>query len=396
MEKKHLIINIGSASKKYALYSRDKLLFRVHFERERNKFSATVKTEDTLKERKVSALNYEDAFEYLVHKVLPRESIANAESIGSVAIRVVAPGNYFTENKIIDAKYLKKLRGIKKEAPLHIIPLLIELDKINSLFPNVPKYAISDSAFYRNLPYEARLYALPKQDAETLDIYRYGYHGISMQYILKKIRESFADMPKKIIICHLGGGASITAIRNRKPIDTSMGFTPLEGLPMGQRIGNIDAGAAIYLAKKLKLNLDELESYLNSKCGLLGLSGLSPYVKELMKFEEKGDKNAEVALNYFAYWVKKYIGSYMAALGGLDLLVFTATVGERSSAMRLKICRGLEELGIVINKRKNNTVVNRGGFIESKNSKVKISVLATDEMDQMKEELNLIYKRSEN
>ena len=210
-----------------------------------------------------------------------------------------------------------------------------------------------------------------------------------MQSVLRKLNKSLGDIPKNIIICHLGSGSSITAIKDGKAFDTSMGFTPLEGLVMATRTGDIDPGVLIYLMKTKGWNVDQLNEFLNKKCGLLGLSGKSDDIRELLNLEEKRDEQAKLALDLWAYRIKKYIGSYILALGGLDILIFTATVGERSWIMRQRILKDLEGLGFVIDDEKNKKITesNGEGEIQKDGSQIKILVVKTDEMEEIFEQL---------
>lgn len=347
VEKKYLVINIGSASKKCGLYGQGELC-GVHMEKISEGFIGTVKVGNDKQEVQITQADYDDVGAYLVH-VAEEKDIVQTGDIAKIGIRIVAPGKFFQEDKLIDDSYVQTLTLARDMAPLHIAPVLEELQKIKSWAGDIPLLGISDSAFYKDMPIEAKLYGLPKDLIEKHGIYRYGYHGISMSSVLDKIRELKGSVPEKIIICHLGSGSTVTALKNGQPIDTSMGFTPLEGIPMGSRVGNIDAAAVLYLLKNSGMDADALEETLYKKSGLLGLSGKTSFVKELIDLEKAGDAGAGEALSVFARSVKKYIGAYSALLGGLDLLVFTATIGERSEYMRSKICAGLDYLNIAPN-----------------------------------------------
>jgi acetate kinase len=383
MEKKYLIVNIGSASKKYALYQEEKELCYAHFEKEGETYILDLRWSKEKNKKAISSDDFSKALDYFLNFLKEKSLINNNEEIGVVSARIVAPGTYFRSNRIIDEEYWTSLRGAENKAPLHLGPTLAELKIIEETFPKVLMFGISDSAFHKNLPEEALNYGLPRSDAKNLDIYRFGYHGISKESVLKKIKESFNGIPERVIIAHLGGGSSITAVRNGQSVDTSMGFSPLEGVLMATRVGNIDAEAIIHLAREKKFSLDDLEEYLNSKCGLLGLSEKTDSVQILLELEEKGDEEASRALDIFAYQVKKYIGSYIAVLGGLDLLVFTATIGERSTVMREKVTSELKGLGIVLDKKKNNSTIAKDGLIGNEGAPVKIMVITTDEMKEM-------------
>ncbi|KKS69668.1 MAG: Acetate kinase, partial [Candidatus Azambacteria bacterium GW2011_GWA2_42_62] len=211
--------------------------------------------------------------------------------------------------------------------------------------------------------------------------------GISFESVVGKIKNmNGGNLPEKIIICHLGGGSSVAAVKDGQSIDTSMGFTPLEGIVMANRVGDIDAGAVTYLSKKLGYDMDKMENYLNTQCGLLGLSEKSNDVRELLEMEKSGDKNAKLALEVMVYKIKKYIGAYFAALNGADALIFSGTIGERSAIMRSKICAELENLGIILDDAKNSQTISVDRFINKDKSPVKIAVITTDEMGQIASE----------
>lgn len=371
---KILAINPGSASRKYALYDGEREAWRAHFEKEGKNFAATITENGGAKKSEISRADFDNSIGFL------REKMAEASVIG---VRVVAPGNYFLKNRKIDKVFLKKLKEAQEQAPLHVGPALLEIERIRKVLPKAELFAISDSAFYAEMPENAKLYSLPKKIAEKYGIYRYGYHGISVGSVAWKIEKASGKIPQRTIVCHLGSGSSIVAIKDGKAFDASMGFTPLEGLPMGTRIGNIDAGAVIYLAKKTKMSPDKLGEFFNRECGLLGLSGKTPDVRELIEMEKKGDAGAARALNSFVYWIQRQIGAYIATMGGLDLLVFTATIGERSFIMRRRICAGLEVVGIKLDENKNNATVSRDETISAIDSPVKIAVINTDELREI-------------
>lgn len=305
---KTLTVNIGSRSKKYALYS-DGV----------EAWSVVIETKDNLISKDI------------LH-----------EAPDAIVFRIVAPGIYFRQHRIIDDVFLSHLESAKPKAPLHIQPTLEEIKYFKKNFPHTKLVAISDSAFHAKLPDYARLYALPTPDAQTFEIERFGYHGISLSSIVETLKTQ-GKLPEKIIVCHLGGGSSVTAIKNGVSIDTSMGFSPLSGLPMATRVGDIDAGAIVYLSTIKGLQGDDLEEYLMSTCGFLGLAGTDD-MKRLIA-EEKTNPQAVLAIQMFVYQIQKYIGAYAVALGGLDLLIFSGGIGEPSEPIRSKIIAGLGDLG---------------------------------------------------
>lgn len=388
----YLIINTGSASKKYALYSENQEIFKAHLETEDGSLVSTIKIGAEEKKETITQESYENSINYIIECLLSNKLITDIGSVKAVGLRIVAPGEYFLSDKIIDAEYLAKLQEAKNRAPLHIEPELTEIEHLQKTMPNTPLVGISDSAFHKTMPDRAKLYGLPQDITSRFEIYRYGYHGISAQSIVNKIKNWLGDIPPKTIICHLGSGSSIIALKNGQSVDASMGFTPLEGMIMSTRTGNIDAGAVIYLAQNLGLDLNNLEAFLNQKCGLLGVSGQTADIRELLKLETAGDKMAATALEIFVYTVRKYIGAYTVALGGLDLLVFTATIGERSFIMRSKICQELNALGIILDEERNNSAVSADGFINKGEGHVKIAVITTDEMGEMARQIKIVLR----
>ncbi len=391
MAEKILVINPGSASKKYALYEDGRELFYAHFETEAGKILLTTKTPAGEEKKNLEAGDFQLAIGHTLNLMTEKGIIAGKDDLSAIGVRVVAPGDFFLEHRPLDEKYLSKLREISLEAPLHILPTLKEIEAATSLFSDLPFFGISDSAFHRQMPAYARNYAIAGEDAARFDIYRFGYHGLSAQSVLRKLEENLGVMPARIIICHLGGGASVTAVKSGTSIENSMGFSPLEGLPMSTRVGNIDAGAIIHFAQKTGLTLVQLEDYFNHKSGLLGLSGKTGDVRELIKLEKDGDEKAALALNAFAYAVKKYIGSYFAVLGGLDILAFSGAIGDRSPIMRGRVCDNLGALGILLDEEKNNSTVEKMGFIHNSWSSVKIVVIPTDEMTEIAVEVDRFF-----
>lgn len=386
MEKKLLVINVGTSSKKYAFYIGAQKLMFSHYERENGGFIVTHTDKDG-KEIKMGIFETDfqnsslKEIEYLVSCGL----IKNRTEINAAGFRVVCPGEYFNKPQKIDFEYRQKLRENSIKAPLHIAATVEEIEKFAKEFTDILMFGVSDSAFFTTLTEEAKHYAFANDVAKELDIQRFGYHGISMQSVLRKLNKTLGNIPKNIIICHLGSGSSITALKDGKAFDTSMGFTPLEGLVMATRTGDIDSGVLLYLMKVKGWDAKQLNEFLNKKCGLLGLSGKSDDIRELLELEEKRDEQAKLALDLWAYRVKKYIGSYILALGGLDVLVFTATVGERSWIMRQRVLKDLEGLGFIIDDAKNKkiTETNSEGEIQKDGSQIKIMVVKTNEMEEI-------------
>ncbi len=384
---KNLIINTGSASHKYALYRGVEELISVHLEKEGTGFIASIKLGPQEQKESISSFQYDSPIEFLLELLIAKSLIITKQEIVLVGLRIVAPGEYFLSHNIIDNEYLSKLEEAVEQAPLHIAPIISEINYAKKALPEARLFGVSDSLFHKNLPEKAREYAISSTDRVQFGIKRFGYHGISISSVLYKLENLLGKIPDKIIVCHLGSGSSITAIKNGQSIDTSMGFTPLEGVPMASRVGNIDPGAVTYLGLKKKLNFQELDSYFNLQCGLYALSEKTGDIRELIELEKGGDVNAKLALDIFIYSIKKYIGAYVAALGGLDLLVFTATIGERSNIIRGRICEGMKTFGILLDENKNDNTISKDGFINVDDN-VPIAVIKTDEMREIAREIN--------
>lgn len=388
---KILIINTGSASKKYSIYEEGKKIYNAHFEMEEGGYVVTetflsVGEEEQKVKTPISGRVFERAQVRLLDSIIEKKIIKNKNEIGVIGIRIVAPGEYFLENRVIDKYYLKMAKQALEKVPLHLGPALEEIKLAAKVFGSVKIVGVSDSAFHKNLPDKAKYYAIPIEDSRRLGLQKFGYHGISLQSVISQTEKKLGKLPPKTIICHLGGGASVTALKDGVSVETSMGFTPLDGLVMATRVGEIDPGAVVYLADKLWMGTRKLEEYFNNKCGLLGLSGKSADVRDLLKFEAEGDQDSKLALEIYANRLKKYIGSSAAVLGGVDLLIFAGTVGERSFIMRGRICDGLQFLGLDIDLEINNKSEGVEVEISKPESKAKILVMKTDEMEEIAKE----------
>ncbi len=391
---KNLIINTGSASKKYSVYNDTDCIYTAHFETENEKYIVTEFFAGQKEKTEINHKIFKEALAYLLHSLIAKKIINTMTDVNAIGIRIVAPGEYFLTNRIIDKEYLVMAKKTLEKVPLHLGPALVEIQVAQKVFKNVKIIGISDSAFHKSLPEKAKYYAIPIADSRKLGLQKFGYHGISIQSVVNQIKNRLNSLPSKIVICHLGGGASVTALKDGQSIDTSMGFTPLDGLVMATRVGEIDPGAVVYLADKLKLKTRHLEEYFNSQCGLLGLSGRSADVRELLKYEAEGHADSALALEIYANRLNKYIGGAAATLGGLDLLVFAGTVGERSFIMRERICQGLEFLGIELDKEINNKSEGIEIEISKVDSRAKVLVMKTDEMQEIASEMLTVLKQN--
>ncbi|EFM39069.1 acetate kinase [[Eubacterium] yurii subsp. margaretiae ATCC 43715] len=383
---KILVINCGSSSLKYQFIDMNDesvlakgLVERIGIE------GSVLKHEKTgMEKQTISAAmpNHEVALK-LVMDALINENygvIKDFKEIDAVGHRVVHGGEDFANSVLIDDKVMKSLEDCIDLAPLHNPPNIIGIEACKKLLPGVKMVAVFDTAFHQTMPDYAYMYAIPYEYYEKYKIRRYGFHGTSHRFVSKRASEL---MGKKIdqcniITCHLGNGASVAAIKNGKTIDTSMGFTPLEGLIMGTRSGDIDPAVISFLAEKEKMSIKDIDNMLNKKSGVLGISGVSSDFRDIEGEAEKGNDRARLALDMFHTRVKKYIGAYLAELGNVDAVVFTAGLGENSAESREEICKGLEPLGIEIDVDANK-VRGKEQLISKKDSKIKIYVIPTNE-----------------
>ena len=385
MEKNVLITNIGSSSKKYHLYLGERPLIDAHFEHDKEGFVVTYgggKTEE------INSEGYKNSLSYFCDVAKKLGHISNTNPISLVGIRVVAPGEYFTKDHVVDGEFVEKLEMVAKKDLTHIEPIQTELGFINKLFPEIKVVAVSDSAFHSTMPQIARLYAIPMKLAEEKDLYRFGFHGISISSIVRNLTARPSGIENRVIVCHLGSGASVTALLDGKSIDTSMGYSPLEGLVMSSRVGNIDAGAVIYLAETRSAN--DLQKLFYYDSGLLALSDLSGDMRVLIDAEKNGHAGARLAIETFVYNIRKYIGAYSTVLGGVDAIVFSGTIGERSDIIRERICDSLKYLNIRIDLEKNRRMINDVDIAEA--GSVSIYIMHGDEAGEILNRSNMAVK----
>ena len=307
--------------------------------------------------------------------------IKKITDIKAVGHRVVNGGENYRDSIMIDNNVKKDIEACSDLAPLHNPANLKGILSVEKLIPGVPQVAVFDTSFHQSMPDYAFMYALPYEYYEKYKIRKYGYHGTSHKFVAMKaaklLGKNITDL--KIITCHLGNGASITAIKNGKSVDTSMGFTPVDGLIMGTRTGEIDPGVLIYIADKEHLNVTGVNNLINKKSGVAGISELSSDMRDLETAASNGNEKAALALEMYSYRVKKFIGSYMAVLDGLDLLVFTGGVGENDFNMRKMICSGMENMGIIFDEKANQGIRGKDLVISKPESKTTVMCITTDE-----------------
>ncbi len=306
--------------------------------------------------------------------------IKDMSEIDAVGHRVVHGGERFTDSVLITGEVLSGIKACSEIAPLHNPPNLYGIEACMNIMKGIPQVAVFDTAFHQTMPKVAYLYGLPYEMYVKYGLRRYGFHGTSHKYVAQRAAELMGEHMSdlRIITCHLGNGASITAIKYGKSIDTSMGYTPLEGLIMGTRSGEIDPAIIPFLMEKENMTAQQIDDYLNRRSGILGISGLSSDFRDLESAANRGDDRSQLAIDVFAYKVKKYIGGYVAAMGGVDAIVFTAGLGENSPFMRDKICNGLEYLGTRVDPELNK-VRGQEKEISVRRARVKIFVIPTNE-----------------
>ena len=320
--------------------------------------------------------------EFILNTLVSPEygAIKSLDEINAVGHRMVHGGERFSESVLLNKEVLDAFIACNDLAPLHNPANLKGVNAVSAILPNVPQVGVFDTAFHQTMPDYAYMYAIPYELYEKYGVRRYGFHGTSHRYVSQRVCEFLGVDPegKKIITCHIGNGGSISAIKDGKCIDTSMGLTPLEGLVMGTRSGDIDAGAVTFIMEKEGLNATGVSNLLNKKSGVLGVSGVSSDKRELEAAVAAGNPKAILAEKMYFYRIKKYIGAYAAALGGVDIILFTGGVGENQANCRSEVCGGLEFMGVKIDLEKNK-VRGEEAIISADDSKVTVAVIPTDE-----------------
>jgi acetate kinase len=336
-----LVANPGSSSRKYALYDANLALkAQLHFEIADDALVCTLHGPDESHQIQLDFEKLSEAASHVERLFKSSGVLGESETISSVGLRIVAPSSYFMQDHIITDEVVDKLQALYDFAPIHIDATLTELRHLKEQFSQMTIVGVSDSAFHATKPNYAWNYGIDIHDSDRLDIKRFGYHGLSISASVDMLWDA-GKLPPKVIICHLGSGSSVTGVYHGRSIDTTMGYTPLEGVVMATRSGSIDAGAVRALKRELSMDDEQLEDYLHTKGGLMGLAG-SNDIRELLDRETGGDHMAHLALTTLVHSYHKAIGAMMVALNGCDLLVFTGTVGERSAVLRKRVVAHLE------------------------------------------------------
>jgi len=384
---KVLVFNCGSSSIKYKLIDMEKhdMLAQGGIEKigMKDSFLKLVTPNDQKVVLEKSIPDHQTGVDFILEVLTSPENgcLKSLKEIDAVGHRVVHGGEKFNASIRIDQSVLDQIKDCFDLAPLHNPANLIGIEAVEKSLPGIPQVAVFDTAFHQTMPPKAYMYGLPYEYYEKYAIRRYGFHGTSHRYVSKKACEilgvKYED--QKIITAHIGNGASITAIKNGISIDTSMGMTPVDGLLMGTRTGEIDGGVLTFLAEKEHLSASKLSDVMNKKSGVLGISGLSSDMREIEAAVFAGHPRAKLAIDMYNYRIKKFVGSYAAALGGLDILVFTGGVGENQWATRAAVCKEMEFMGITFDFEKNKGLRGREAVLSTPDSKVVVIVVPTDE-----------------
>ena len=378
-----LVLNSGSSSLKFQLFSMPEgsilcsgLMERIGFENALFKFKSQIETIEI----ETPILNHKEGLKLLAKQLLDIKTgvITSPDDISVVGHRVVHGGKHFSKTTEITEPVKEKIKALFRLAPLHNPANLEGIEVAKDIFPNAKQVAVFDTAFHQTIPEYAYKYAIPNEFLDQYNIRLYGFHGTSHKYVSEKAIEFLGKKESKIITIHLGNGCSMTAVKNGKSIDHSLGFSPIGGLIMGTRCGDIDPSIIFYLNERLGYSISDINSILLKKSGMLGLTGLSD-LRDIQEQASQGNKDCQLALQMNAYRIKKYIGSYATILNGLDAIVFTAGIGENSEVMRQLVCEELDFLGIQLDNTKNKMKSKDIRAINRDDSKVKILVIPTNE-----------------
>jgi len=384
---KIMVLNCGSSSIKYQLFNMtdhsvmakgvvEKIGLKGAFLKHEKSNGQKVKFEGDI-------LDHQGGIEYILGVLISEKHgcISSLQEIDAVGHRVAHGGEKFKASVLIDDAVRDDIRKVSELAPLHNPHNYKGILAMDLLLPGIPQVAVFDTAFHQSMPAKAYMYATPYALYKKYGIRRYGFHGTSYRFIAEKAcKTAGVDIKKqKIVACHLGNGASITAIDGGKSVDTSMGLTPVEGLIMGSRTGDLDLGALLFLMEKEEIGVETARTLINKHSGMIGITGVSSDMREIEQAAEEGNERAKLGLEMYVYRIKKYIGAYTAAMGGIDMLLFTGGIGENADNIRKEIVKGFSYLGMEMDEKKNDGLRGKDAVISTENSKVKIMVVPTNE-----------------
>ena len=382
-----MVLNCGSSSIKYQLFNMtdrsvmakgvvEKIGLKGAFLKHEKSNGQKVKFEGDI-------LDHQGGIEYILGVLISEKHgcISSLNEIEAAGHRVTHGGEKFTESVLINDEVKADIKRVSELAPLHNPHNLKGILAMDLLLPNIPQVAVFDTAFHQSMPAKAFMYATPNALYKKYGVRRYGFHGTSYRYVARKACEISGTNinEQKIVACHLGNGASITAINNGKSVDTSMGLTPVEGLIMGSRTGDLDLGALLFLMEKEEIGVETARTLINKHSGMLGITGVSSDMREIEKEAKEGNDRAQLGLDMYSYRIKKYIGAYAAAMGGIDMLIFTGGIGENADMVRKGITDGLSFLGIDLDENKNIGLRGEDAIISTDESRVKVMVVPTNE-----------------
>lgn len=377
------VVNPGSASRKYALFCDGEKTANIHFELVDNKVAGNIESLGGNYSVKYNDGNLANAPHRLLPLIEKYGLIDKGDKITGIGVRIVAPSKQFTNDQKITPKVLNDLDDLRQETPLHVKTVVLEIRHLMKRFPNVPIVGISDSKFHTSKPDFARYYPIDIKVADKFEIEKYGFHGISVGSVIEKLKSN-NSLISKTVVCHLGSGCSVTAVLDGESVENTMGYSPLEGLMMSTRSGTMDVTAAVVLQERLKLTNNRLEQYLDKEAGLLGVSGSSDDIRQLVIREKDGDERAKLALDMFVYKIRQAIGQMASAMDGAGCIVFTGTVGERSDIIRKRVIKNLSYLNFVIDSGLNKQVYEpKDIFNIAKNDSKSILVVSTDEASEI-------------
>lgn len=377
-----LVVNAGSSSLKYQLINVETREVLAKGACERIGLGDAIfsnESGDREMELTLPIPNHRTAISLVLGIVLQKDAEGNGHTVDAIGHRIVHGGSFFTDSCVVDDAVVRKIEEIAPMAPLHNYAAASVIESCREVLPNVPNVVSFDTSFHATIPEVAYRYALPDELCERFNLRKYGFHGINHRYVAMMVEEMTGTLNQRVVSCHLGNGSSLCAIQNGKAIDTTMGFTPLDGLVMGTRCGSIDPAAVTFVLENSDYTAREIDTIMNKKSGLLAVSGLTNDIRDIIDAAEGGNDRAQLALDMFCYSARKYLGAYWAAMGGIDTVVFTAGAGQNSPLIRSMTLAGMEEQGFRIDPAKNNERHKEPWSIAAPDSKVNIIVVPAGE-----------------